>query len=73
MTTCTGLSVFKLDIDRQDSDPDFVKDALPAIAAVGKRDHTFPRECGPRADNRMARKRNLARGREDAQASQYFV
>src|SRR6185369_7377393 len=54
------LSIFKFDIDRQDADADFVKDALPAIAAVGQRDHTLAREGGPRADDRMAREGDLA-------------
>ena len=67
------LAVFKFDIDRQDSDPDFVKDALPSVSAFGNRNHAFACEGGPGADNRMARKRNLARGREDTQASQHFV
>jgi len=67
------LSVFKLDIDRQDSDPDFVKDPLPAIATVGKRDHAQARERSPCADDRMTCERDLTSGREDTQASQCFV
>lgn len=66
------LSIFEFDINRQDSDSDFVKDSLPAIAAVGKRDHGLARERSPCSDNRMAGKRDLTHRRKDTQASQYL-
>src|SRR5829696_2213477 len=65
-----GLSIFEFDIDRQNTDADFVKDPLPAVAAVRQWDHAFACQGSPGADNRMARKRNLAHGRKDTQASQ---
>ena len=47
--------------------------SLPSVSAVGNGNDSFVRECRPRADNRMTRKRNFAHGREDAQASQHPV
>src|ERR1043166_5637902 len=61
------ITISEFDIDRQDSNADFVINALPTVATFGHWYHVFFRECGPGADDRMPSKRNLAHRREDAQ------
>src|SRR6266496_1638171 len=61
-----GLTVFELDIYRQNSDANFVMNARPAVSVGGQGNNAFARQDVPCAHDRMACKRNLARGREDA-------
>ena len=68
----SGLAVFELDVNRKNSNADFMLDADPAISILRQRHNAFARETIPRAHNWMARKWQFACRREDPQPARHF-
>src|SRR5882672_9159256 len=64
-------AIFEFDVNRKDTNADFMMNARPAIATFGERDNSFARQRVPRTDNWMPGKRNFACGREDSETAQH--